>query len=177
MSRKFLLFVGSVMVAYILFKTGAVVAFVDFTKEWEYLGVFFSGMMFTSIFTVAPATVILGEIAAHNHPLFVGLVGGLGAAVADTFMLFLFENSIRLHMASSKERAHYKLLMAFFGTPGMHIVGLIIGAILIISPFPDELGLALMGLTNVKASHLFPIAFVLNAIGIYLVGLTAIALL
>lgn len=177
MSGKFFLFAVSIGVAYLLIRTEAVLTIISFAKEWEYLGVFFAGMMFTSAFTIAPATVVLGEIAAQNHLLSVAVVGGLGAAVADCLILFLFENRIRLHLASTKDRGHYKRLMVFFSTPGMHIFGLVVGAILIALPLPDEIGLALMGLTHVKVSHLLPVAFVLNTIGVYLVGLAAIALL
>ena len=51
-----------------------------------------------------------------------------------------------------------------------------VGALIIALPLPDEIGLVMMGLSRMKARHLIPISFVLNSLGIALVGLVARAL-
>jgi hypothetical protein len=42
-----------------------------------------------------------------------------------------------------------------------------LGALIIASPLPDEFGLALMGISRMRALVLMPISFVMNALGIY----------
>ena len=44
-----------------------------------------------------------------------------------------------------------------------------IGAIIIASPFPDEIGVSLMGISKMKTYQFILISFLLNAIGIFLV--------
>jgi len=41
----------------------------------------------------------------------------------------------------------------------------------VISPLPDELGLAMMGLSKMKTSLFIPISFILNSLGILAIGL------
>jgi len=45
----------------------------------------------------------------------------------------------------------------------------VIGAIIIASPFPDEIGVSLMGISKMKTYQFILISFLLNAIGIFLV--------
>jgi len=47
------------------------------------------------------------------------------------------------------------------------------GALVIASPLPDEIGLAMMGLSKVKTLLFIPISFSLNAFGILIIGLIA----
>jgi len=44
------------------------------------------------------------------------------------------------------------------------------------SPIPDELGLAMMGLSKMRTSLFVPVSLVMNSAGILLVGLVARAL-
>ncbi|MEN9561421.1 MAG: hypothetical protein RIQ56_694, partial [Candidatus Parcubacteria bacterium] len=48
----------------------------------------------------------------------------------------------------------------------------VLGAIIILSPLPDEFGLALLGFSKLKIWVVLLLAFVLNAIGIYALLLT-----
>ena len=45
----------------------------------------------------------------------------------------------------------------------------VIGAIIIASPLPDELGVSLMGMSQMKASRFILLSYILNSIGIFLV--------
>ena len=49
----------------------------------------------------------------------------------------------------------------------------LLGALVVASPLPDELGLAMMGLSKMKTSLFIPVSFVLNATGILIIGLIA----
>ncbi len=48
-----------------------------------------------------------------------------------------------------------------------------IGALIIASPFPDEIGLAMMGIVKLEPKFLVPISFILNSIGILILLLVA----
>jgi uncharacterized membrane protein YdjX (TVP38/TMEM64 family) len=45
----------------------------------------------------------------------------------------------------------------------------IIGALIIISPFPDEIGIGLMGLSKIKKWQFMLISFALNSLGIFII--------
>ena len=47
----------------------------------------------------------------------------------------------------------------------------IIGAIIVASPLPDEIGLALMGITKMRTLYFVPISYLLNSIGIFVLAL------
>ncbi|MBI4100613.1 hypothetical protein HY439_02625 [Candidatus Microgenomates bacterium] len=45
----------------------------------------------------------------------------------------------------------------------------VVGALIIASPLPDELGVSLMGISKMKTYQFLIISFILNTIGIFLV--------
>src|SRR5262245_11852743 len=56
------------------------------TRESKFLSSLVGGLFFTSIFTTAPAIVILGEIAQNTSIWYVSLFGAIGALVGDLLM-------------------------------------------------------------------------------------------
>jgi hypothetical protein len=50
---------------------------------------------------------------------------------------------------------------------------LVAGAIIIASPLPDELGVALMGIGEIRPRVFLPLSFAMNTLGIVIVGLAA----
>jgi hypothetical protein len=48
----------------------------------------------------------------------------------------------------------------------LKVVTPIIGALIIASPLPDEIGLALLGISRTRTIVLLPIAFIMNFLGI-----------
>lgn len=52
-----------------------------------------------------------------------------------------------------------------------------LGALVIASPLPDELGLMMLGFSKIKTSFFVPISFLLNFLGILVIGLIAKAIM
>jgi len=46
----------------------------------------------------------------------------------------------------------------------------VIGAIIIASPLPDEMGVGLMGISKLKTKQFILLSFILNSIGIFLIA-------
>ncbi len=134
---------------------------------------FIGGLFFTSVFTTVPSIVFLGKLSLLGDPVTVALVGGLGALIGD-LIIFRF---IRDHLAadigslfSTKTRMRFSHIFEYrFFRWSMAVLG----ALVISSPLPDELGLALMGMTRMKTSVFLPISFVFNTIGILFIGYVA----
>lgn len=52
-----------------------------------FLGAFLAGILFVSAFTVAPALVILFDLAKMLNPILVAICAGAGSVVGDYFIL------------------------------------------------------------------------------------------
>ncbi|MDO8584498.1 MAG: hypothetical protein Q7R85_00025 [bacterium] len=165
----------SIMVAALLASTGALQTLLTSTKEVEFLGSFIAGIFFTSIFTTAPAMVVLGQIAQANSPLLVALFGGLGALLGDLIIFrFIKDRLSEDILALLHER---RRIRAILHRRAFRYLTMFLGAAIIASPLPDELGLALLGFSKIRMSLFVPFSFFANAAGIYIIGLVARALL
>ncbi len=174
----FLMFAFSILVAIILLKTNTIANLLTTTKELEIVSIFVAGMFFTSIFTTAPAMVALAELSQYVDSLWMfAFFGGLGAMVVDVILFEFVKNNFSDHILDNikKKRLRHKLAH-IFKSKLFRVVSFVIGAIIIASPLPDELGISLMGFSKTKISFFVIVSFVFNFIGIFLVGLAGRAL-
>lgn len=172
-----LIIAASIGVAVLLIRTDVLVTILTSAKELEFLGSFVAGLFFTSVFTTAPAVVTLGEIARANSIVPVVLFGALGAVIGDLLIFRFVRDRFSEHLLelaghkSIGRRTRALLKMRFF-----RWLSLFVGGLIIASPFPDELGIGLFGLSKMKTSWFIPLSFVFNGIGILVIGLIARAL-
>lgn len=141
-------------------------------KDWSLLGALVAGFFFTSVFTTAPAIVVLGEISQYEPLIPVALIGGLGAVFGDLIifkfvkdsltddLVFLFKKFSR-RQASIFKNTFFRWLMV------------VAGGIIIASPFPDEIGIALMGFSKTNTRLFMTLSYVFNFLGILAIGLVA----
>ena len=166
----------SVVIAVIFAKTDIVAHVLASTKGLELVSSFIAGIFFVSMFTVAPATVVLGELAQANGVLLVALFGGLGAFFGDyiiyRFMKDRIAEDIGFLLANRAER-----LKAIFRRRIFRWMMPFLGALIVASPLPDEIGIAMMGISKVKPKYFIPLSFLLNAAGILIIGLIAKAII
>lgn len=139
-----------------------------------YLGVFIGGILFISTFTVAVGTVMLLILAETLPPLGIGVVAGLGAVLGDfiIFTIFRFAKDNWLQeviepVTVQLNRNHH--LQRLFHSKYFSWSLPVIGAIIIASPLPDEVGVTLMGISKMKTYQFLAVSFILNALGIFLV--------
>jgi hypothetical protein len=59
--------------------------------------------------------------------------------------------------------------MRIFSTPYFAWILPVLGAFIIASPFPDEIGIGLMGISRMKTWQFLLLAFVLNSTGIFFI--------
>ena len=162
----------SIVIAVFIVKTDFVANILTASREWELLGSFLAGIFFTSVFTAAPATIILAEAAQANSIFLVALFGGLGALLGDWIIFRFVENRLSgdilylIKKVSFEKRAIFKLRIFSWFIP-------LLGALIIASPLPDEIGIALMGFAKVKAPVFILISFAFNTLGILIIGLIA----
>lgn len=170
-----LLFSGGMAVAFVIGKAGVVEHLVELSSSFILLGAFVAGFFFTSLLTVAPAGVMLYEILHHTGtPIaLVAVVGGLGAMCGDLVLLKFLKSNLTDDLAAfvrAHTGNHFKRMWRFRWFSWAMMAA---GALIIASPFPDELGIAMMGVGDVKARVFMPLTFAMNAGAIAIIGLFA----
>lgn len=134
-----------------------------------YLGAFIAGIFFVSIFTVAPAAVVLFELASDMNPILIAIAAGAGAMLGDYLIFRYFKDKVFEEvMPIFKKMGGVSLVKKIFLTPYFSFLLPLLGAIMVASPMPDEVGLAVMGASKIKPIPFFILTFILNACGILL---------
>lgn len=163
----------SILIAVILVKTGVLESIIVSTQGARFAGSFIAGIFFVSIFTAAPATVALGEIAQSNSVIAVAIIGGLGALVGDLIIFRFVKVKVAQHFSYLIKISRTERFVSIFRLRLFGWIIHFIGAFIIASPLPDEIGLAMLGLSKIKTSLFIPLSFLLNTTGILIIGLIA----
>jgi hypothetical protein len=164
----------SVGVAVILVKADVFAKILTATQEVKLVGSFIAGMFFTSVFTTAPAIVALGEIAQTNSLLLTAVVGAIGAVIGDLIIFRFFRDRFSAHlMELLKHQGVGKRIRALFRLKFFRWLTFFAGGLIIASPFPDEIGISLLGFSKMKTIWFVPLSFTFNFIGILFIGLIA----
>jgi hypothetical protein len=164
--KDFSLFILGVIFAAILVRVGVLSDFLTATQGVLWLESFIAGIFFTSSFSVAIATVALLDIAHHAPALEVAFCGAIGSMIGDVIIFLFIRNVVTEDATRVIKKSKYKETLSFMHLGLVRLLSLLLGALIIASPLPDELGLGIMGLTKMKAWYVLPIAFAMNFLGI-----------
>jgi len=137
--------------------------------NFGYIGAFIGGILFVSTFTISIGAVILLTLTKYLHPVEIGLIAGLGAVITNLIIFKLIKNN-----ELTEEIKHF--FNYFGGDKVSHLLHSkyfswslpVIGALIIASPLPDELGVSLIGISRMQTSKFVIMSFFLNSIGIFL---------
>ena len=163
----------SILIAIILAKTGALQDLITSTQEVKFVGSFIAGILFVSVFTVAPATIALGEIAQSNSAITVAIIGGLGALIGDLIIFRFVRDRVSQHLFYLIKISKSERLFSIFKLRLFRWIIPFVGALIIASPLPDEIGVSMLGLSKMKNSYFILLSFILNSAGILIIGLIA----
>lgn len=167
----------SLLLAIALEYSGIVEVFLTATPKIRVLGSFFAGIFFTSVFTTAPAIVALGEIAQSGSVWTTALVGALGSVIGDMLIFLIVRDRLSEHlMGHLKASEGWMRFMVLIRSRSFRLASFFIGGLIIASPFPDELGISLMGFSRVRTQWFVPLSYAFNFLGILLIGLAAKAI-
>jgi len=134
------------------------------------ISAFIGGLFFTSVFTTVPAIVFLGKLAIVGDPVTIALVGSVGALIGDLIIFRFIRDHLSADLASlvsSNTRLRFSHIFEYrFFRWSMAALG----ALIISSPLPDELGLAMMGMTKMRTIVFIPISLIFNGLGILVIA-------
>ena len=167
----------SILVAIILVKANILTDLLVSTSGFGVFGSFVAGVFFTSVFTTAPAIVTLGEIAKNGSIFYTAIFGALGAVIGDIIIFQFIRDELSIHFAELvKHNSYWKRFHALFKLKYFRWFTFMLGGVIIASPFPDELGISLLGFSKMKTAAFVPISFLFNFLGILAIGLIAKAI-
>lgn len=164
--KDILLVIGGGFVAYYLSETGAIDSLVRLLGG-NIVAIFVAGMFFTSVFTIAPASVALASMVTIEPLRVVAFWGALGALCGDLILFYFIRDKFTNDLMGSFKPSLVKHFFRSLHLGFMKWLSPVLGAAIIVSPLPDELGLTLMGLSKVRTAVLIPVSFVMNMVGIY----------
>jgi uncharacterized membrane protein YdjX (TVP38/TMEM64 family) len=157
-----------------LARSGSVDTILNYLGEAQYVGAFVAGIFFTSVFTVAPATLIIIKISLLHPPLLIALVVACGAVIGDLILFLFVRDRLVRDIDDAIAEARFKIKPAkMFKLEFLRWLNPLLGALVIASPLPDELGLALMGFAKISTKKLILISFVMNALGVLFIASVA----
>lgn len=138
-------------------------------KDYGYIGAFFAGMLFVSTFTFATGAIILLVFAEALNPIELALIAGLGGVAGDFLIFRYIKNDLTKEIELIYKNIGGNHLSKVLHTKYFSWTLPVIGALIIASPVPDEIGVSLMGLSKMSIYKFLLIAFVLDFIGVFLI--------
>ncbi len=159
----------SLLLALYLFRDETFHSYLLHLGNLGYIGAFIGGILFVSTFTVATATLILLVLSEGLNPIEIGLIAGAGAVIGDVLIFRFIKDNLTSEVKSLYAQVRGRHLTKVAHSRYFSWTLPVIGALLIASPLPDEIGISLMGISKMKFYNFLLLSFVLNSIGIFIV--------
>jgi hypothetical protein len=161
---------ASIYAAVLLVRSGLITQIISRGSNYLILESFVAGLFFTSVFTTAPAIAALAQISRAAPSITpVVIFGALGAVCGD-LIIFSFMKD-RIYQDVMYVLGERKGIKSLFRAKLFRWLSFLIGGLIISSPLPDELGIAMMGLSKVGIAAFIPVSVIFNALGVLLISL------
>ena len=165
--------IASTLLSIWLAKGDVIGAFVAQAAEFEEISSFIAGMFFTSVLTTAPAIVSLGELGQHIAPWKVALFGAAGAVSGDILIFRFLHSPLANYIIRIAVSPRLRRIGVALEKSALWWIPPLLGAMVIASPLPDEIGLLMMGLSGMRLGSFIVLTYVMNAAGIYIIAIAA----
>jgi membrane protein YqaA with SNARE-associated domain len=166
----------AVVVFIALLDSTVVLSFLGLVEDLGYFGAFIAGLLSVSFFTAVPAIVLLVDLANELDPVALAIVAGAGSMIGDWLLLQFFEEKVIHELKPLFHRLHLRRVVEFLRKKYTSWILLGIGSLVRATPIPDEIGLALLGISHFPKKYLLVICFILNTLGMLVLVMTAKAI-
>lgn len=140
------------------------------------IGAFFAGMLFVSSFTAIIGTFFIAALAEAMPLWQLVLIAGLGSSLVDILLFHLVKHTVFEEMKPLLRKWRRRHFMRILHTKYFSWTVPLLGALIIISPLPDEIGVSMMGISNLNTRKFAILSFILNCVGVFIVAITARAI-
>lgn len=141
-----------------------------FVSGFAPLEAFIAGFFFTSLLTITPAGVAFAEMAQTVPALQLAAWGAAGAVLGDLVLFLFVRDALSNDIMAMLRGPWLRKVKVLFKSPFLSWAVPVAGALVIASPLPDEVGLAMLGLSKTDLRFLIPISYAMNFLGILAIG-------
>jgi len=164
--KNTILLLLSFVLLYLISDTQFVKQFIMRVGDWGYFGALLSGIFFVSTFTAAPSIMVIYYLAQTLNPFEVAVFAGIGAMIGDVLIFNFLRDGFFDEIKPLFSFFKKPLFVRLFNSAYFAWLLPIMGALIIASPFPDEIGISLMGLSRIKRWQFIIVSFFLNSAGL-----------
>ena len=175
-NTNLLLFILGVLLAFLLTRSSLATEVLTHLGELKYAGAFLGGLLFISTFTLPLGVMVLLTLTQTLPATALVLVAGLGAVTGDLAAFQLIKAKIRndvdiiyREIETLVGKNHVKKIIH---TKYFAWTLPVVGAFIMATPLPDELGVSLMGLSDMSARKFAVISWLSHTIGIAIIVTT-----
>lgn len=166
---KTTIFILSLSVAWWLIKGGYLHNLIAVVLPFRFIAEIVAGIFYTSFLTAPVSIAMLVVLAQDNSPILTALLAGFGAVLGDFLIVKFFREKVSADLNEISKRLPVQAISGFLRRFRLDFLVPLLGAIIIASPLPDELGLIMLGVSKLKYREIALISFVLNTAGILLI--------
>lgn len=169
--KNLILLILSVVISIYLSTQPWFLSFLHSVGGLGYLGAFIAGVFFVSTFTVPACIVFLTVLHQHLSVPEIVIIAALGALVGDFLMFHLVKGGLEEDLKPVEKYVEGTHLWKLLHTSHFRWTLPVVGALLIITPLPNEIGISLLRLAHMPTPEFVVVSFFLNTLGILSVTL------
>ena len=158
----------SILLTIVLSKYNFPNKFLFENRNIPFVGSIVAGILYASTSTVALGVFILLDLGKKLPAVEIALLAGLGTTIADFMIFRFFKDDLISEITPIYNKFGGRHLTKLMQHKSIQWLLPVIGAIIIASPFPDEIGIGLMGLTHIKNYQFILLCLALDISGIFL---------
>lgn len=166
---KTAVFIFSISLAWFLVKSGYLHSLISSILPYQFIAEFIAGMLYTSFLTSPISVAMLLVLAGEGNPIMITFLGGLGAACGDLLLVRVFRDNYKKEVDGVSRELQLQKIDNFLKKFNLEFLIPLLGAIIIASPFPDEIGLLMLGISKLEYRQIALVSFILNSAGILLI--------
>ncbi|MBI2314533.1 hypothetical protein HYU93_00515 [Candidatus Daviesbacteria bacterium] len=166
---KTFLFILSLSSAWWLIKSGYLNSLVETVLPIRFASEILAGMFYTSFLTSPIALAMLIVLAEENNPILTALLAGFGAALGDFLIVRFFRAEISSDLKQVSKGFQLQKINTFLQKAHLGFLVPVLGAFIVASPIPDEIGLLMLGVSHLKYREIAILTYILNTAGILLI--------
>lgn len=162
-------FILSLSFAWWLIKSGDLQSLVETVIPSRFVTEIIAGVFYTSFLTSPISVAMLVVLAKGENPILTALFAGLGAVLGDIIIIKLFRGGLSVDLSLLLRQLQFERINRFLQKLHLSFVIPLLGVLIIASPFPDELGLLMLGASKLKYREIVILTYILNTAGILLI--------
>ncbi|MCW1296896.1 MAG: hypothetical protein OH319_04415 [Candidatus Parvarchaeota archaeon] len=171
--HNLILLIISIIFAYYILKSEHIKVMIHYLGSLSYFGVLVLGVFYTYALTTIPASAIIYMLGKELNPILIAFIGAFGSVIADSLIFVYVKYGLMTEIKLLASELHLRIPKIMRNKPLTRFISKIlplIGGLIIASPLPDEIGVALIGSVEYKTRDFLIYSYCLNFIGILIVA-------